>query len=1571
MALDLSGMDNENEFFSQHYVESLLERDIETTPTPPQTWDRVRTAWTKGLRDWTETPDIDHARSTLSPIFANLGFTLTESNRVCEDFQITVWTDLPSLIILPAVPPSATGYDDTARDPLSWEIPDTKGMQAEDALGRLIFSAVQPPRWVLLTNPWQTVLVERGKWSHKRVLRFDWETILSRRVSGTLRATTALLHRESLSPASGLSLLDKLDENSHKHAYGVSEDLKYALRESIELLGNETIWYLKTVKHEKVYGDLDEQTLSRECLRIMYRLLFMFYLEARPELGYIPEAGIYQKGYSLELLRDLELRPLSSEDARNGYFFHESITRLFALVNSGYPHGDETWSLKNQVEDGLSIAPLRSHLFDPERTATFNRVRIRNYVWQEIIRFMSLSRQNNRRQRGRISYARLGINQLGAVYEALLSFQGFFASEELIEVRKAGNKTGPADPSEDDSPEDDPAPAPASASASADFQENDDPLANAFFVSAQEQPRYSPSEIVVENGRPKKYPKGTFIYRLAGRDRQKSASYYTPEVLTRTLVKYALKELLADKTADDILHLKICEPAMGSAAFLNEAVRQLAEAYLSLKQTETGLRIPQTDYASEKQRVKMYLADNNVFGIDLNPTAVELAEVSLWLGNIYSGAFVPWFGLQLYCGNSLIGARREAGPAGGPYTSTGFSRGEVSPSLQPGGRNTAHPSSATPSTLAKGHIWHFLAGDAGMAEYSDKVVKALESDAVKRLSDWKKRLCRPLEADEIERLVSLSAQIERLWQDHVSLLRKARAKTTDSLSVWPAPHSQAVIRSTADKDRILERELFSSSMKNSSPYRRLKLVLDFWCALWFWPLSESRTAPDRDVWWGLVELVVFGGVWDVNASRMQGDLFAESMDKEDIDRLRDHSGLIDLDRLIKDNPCLQVVQTLAGRYRFFHWELEFADILADRGGFDLVLGNPPWLKVEWNEAGLLSEYDAMVAVRKLSAKESSNIRDDIFKRHPESRAAYLSEYEGSDGTARFLNAEGNYPVLKKVQTNLFKCFLPQAWRYGNNVSAFLHPEGVYDDPKGGALRTAMYHRLRYHFQFQNGLMLFPIAHRAKYSINIYGHTLAVPAFIHIANLFSPASIDLCLAHDGSGQVPGIKDDQNEWATAGHSSRVISVAKSTLELFAATFDGEDTPYDQARLPALHSSSLLAVLENIQSWPHKLAELNGQIMSLEMWHETNAQFEGTIKRQTSFPQDSGQWILSGPHIGIGTPFSKTPRAICTEKGHYDVIDLESIPDNYLPRTNYLPACSAAEYHKRTPEVPWAPGKKVTEFYRVVFRRRLSLAGERTLIGSLFPKNTAHIHPGLSLTFKEIHHAITVAAAASTTIFDFLIKTIGKADLYESVIGSFPLLRNSPQLSIRTLSLNCLTTHYDDLWKECWDDSFGHERWAKADPRLRNEFFSNLTPEWQRNCALRTAYARRQALVELDVLVAQELGLTLDQLLDIYRIQFPVMRAYETDTWYDTHGRIVFTVSKGLVGVGLPRRGNPKKGIVGWEDVRAMQSGTVKQKITDDTQPGGPVERTIVYHAPFDRCSREDDYRVVWAEFERRKA
>ncbi len=153
--------------------------------------------------------------------------------------------------------------------------------------------------------------------------------------------------------------------------------------------------------------------------------------------------------------------------------------------------------------------------------------------------------------------------------------------------------------------------------------------------------------------------------------------------------------------------------------------------------------------------------------------------------------------------------------------------------------------------------------------------------------------------------------------------------------------------------------------------------------------------------------------------------------------------------------------------------------------------------------------------------------------------------------------------------------------------------------------------------------------------------------------------------------------------------------------------------------------------------------------------------------------------------------------------------------------------------------------------------------------------------------------------------------------------------------------------------------------------------MTSEWTWDTPLRTDYERRQALVEIDVLTAMALGMSLEQLKTIYRIQFPVLRSYEADTWYDANGRIVFTNNRSLTGVGFSRPEFENAGAVTplvrgdapWDGImkNAPAGYVFSRTITDDTMPGGPVERTIEYVAPFDRCDREQDYETAWAYFE----
>jgi hypothetical protein len=147
---------------------------------------------------------------------------------------------------------------------------------------------------------------------------------------------------------------------------------------------------------------------------------------------------------------------------------------------------------------------------------------------------------------------------------------------------------------------------------------------------------------------------------------------------------------------------------------------------------------------------------------------------------------------------------------------------------------------------------------------------------------------------------------------------------------------------------------------------------------------------------------------------------------------------------------IKTVETSALHHQFFHWELAFADIFSGLGGFDLVLGNPPWLKIEWNESGILGEVNPKVAIRRLNATEITKIRNESFKDYHHLKKSWLQELEQSEAVQNFLNADQNYYLLKGVQTNLYKCFLPIGWSLmsASGVMGMLYPIELYDDPKG-------------------------------------------------------------------------------------------------------------------------------------------------------------------------------------------------------------------------------------------------------------------------------------------------------------------------------------------------------------------------------------------------------------------------------------------------------------------------------------------------------------------------------------------
>ena len=664
-------------------------------------------------------------------------------------------------------------------------------------LGR-VFTEEDAPRWALLLAGSQVLLLDRNTYAQGRYLAFDLDDAFGRKERDTFHHVAAFLAAETLCPGgeSDEVLLDKLADQSHRFAHGVTENLQVAVREAIELLVNEWAYdrterqklpLLRMYSHElRVQGtpimtdlpqgddgsyEITAEHLKREALVFVYRLLFCFYAEARGgELDMLPiDDDTYRLGYSLEALRDLEQIPLTAT-TEEGTYFHDHLKRLFQLIHTGF-HPEQSPEHTDQMTFGMTIEvrafvlrPLTATLFAPESTPLLNRARLSNRCLQAVIRLLSLSINERTRTIGRVNYAELGINQLGAVYEGLLSYKGMFADRDVIHVKPA---TG-------------------------NFRDKKTPT---WFVPRERLEEFKRDEVErLSDGKPRIYTKGTFILHLNGIDREQSASYYTPEVLTRCLVEEALRELLKDygpEDADRILELKICEPAMGSGAFLNEAAEQLAHRYLELKQKQLGQTIEPAYYGDELRRVKHYITTRNVYGVDLNATAVELGALSLWLGSIhrllqrkgenggrdiYRPGATPWFGLRLRCGNSLIGARRAV------WTTDQLRQGKH------GGKNSKTPRLLKPGEKrGENEVYHFLVFDEEMIPtHTDQLMHQFWPERCAAAKRWITQQVRPKwENEEIREALEICNLIDRHWEQYAKERAKA-LKDTVRTSNCPA-----------------------------------------------------------------------------------------------------------------------------------------------------------------------------------------------------------------------------------------------------------------------------------------------------------------------------------------------------------------------------------------------------------------------------------------------------------------------------------------------------------------------------------------------------------------------------------------------------------------------------------------------------------------------------------------------------------------------------------------------------------------------------------------------------------------
>ncbi|WP_145011190.1 Eco57I restriction-modification methylase domain-containing protein [Kocuria salsicia] len=1214
--------------------------------------------------------------------------------------------------------------DEESGDPISGVSELLSALVSED----------QPPRYMLVLAGRTVVLTSEDGWPQGRYLAVDVQTIAERgdtKSGGEIQRMLACLSAASVTPdANGIIRWDERREESVRNAVGVSKDLREGVRESIEIIANEVVSRRKEQGLAPLRDD-QAQVLAVQSLRYLYRILFLLYAEASPELGVVPTGDPeYEAGYSIDRLRELTLKQLTSR-SEQGTHFYASLKVLFDLVENGHSPDavPEHEAAAHAAREGLTFEALRSDLFRPSRTHLIDEVQLGNKALQRVLQNLLLTKERRGKDRGFISYVALGINQLGAVYESLMSYTGSFASETLVEVAKRGN--------------------PADGSWVVPEDRVDEELREHVVMTEDDLGREFP----------RTYHFGEFVFRLSGRQRQQSASYYSPKVLTEFTVQQGLEELLTeDLSAQDILGLSVCEPALGSGAFAIEAVGQLAAAYLERRQAELDQKIDPEDYPRELQRVKAYIALHNVYGVDLNPTAVELAEVSLWLDTMSRGLKAPWFGLRLRSGNSLVGARHSVYDTSVVTKATPKVRMTTTPRHVPLDRTVD-------STTG---IFHFLLPAEGWgAAGSNKEIKKLAPEQAKALREWAKRVHRKPTKTEIKELTSLTERIDELWQLAKRRMVEAEHQSRRSIDVWGAD---------VEPGGSVTREEIEAWLEDpNSAYRRLRLIMDAWCSLWFWPVTLREDAPEPPTFeeWLTSIRKITGSKFTVK-SNQQAEYFGRSETEwetlQNIETMFPADRAMNIDSLLSETPWLREAQRIAKEQRFFHWELDFAAVFS-RGGFDFQVGNPPWVRPDIDMTTLLGESDPWWVLTDGADEKAKRTRHEQTLQLSGAKNIVLSSSTEMTALAEYFGASSEYPELQGMRPDLYRAFMAQAWRHGVSGSsiALIHPPTHLLDAKGGSLRRMTYRRLRKNWIFINGEKLFDIDSKKEYSVCVYGNERE-PNFAYSYGLYHPLTASGSEFHNGDGPEPGMSNEAGR-DLRPHASRIQRVDRDTLMGWHALLEGgaSETAVEETRMAFAVNRSTATTLRRLTGVP-TLGKLNLQFS--DGINQTNGARDGLFESRWGRVNSWDEVILQGPYFHVGNPFSASRNKTMRGNRDYSRVDLELLARDALPVTEFKPnreymkgGASPRRYDsaygtwsvERPSSSEAAQAVPARHFYRVMWRS-MAKPNERTLIPAIYPPGVASVHTvfGASVFDGCSVNLPLCAASMSSLISDFWVRS-----------------------------------------------------------------------------------------------------------------------------------------------------------------------------------------------------------------------
>jgi hypothetical protein len=414
---------------------------------------------------------------------------------------------------------------------------------------------------------------------------------------------------------------------------------------------------------------------------------------------------------------------------------------------------------------------------------------------------------------------------------------------------------------------------------------------------------------------------------VAGNERKKTGSYYTPESLVQCLLDSALDPVVdeAIKQPDPekaVLNLKVCDPACGSGHFLIAAAHRLAKRLASVR---TGDEEPSPEATRTALRD---VIGHCIYGVDINPMAVELCKVSLWMEALEPGKPLSFLEHRIQCGNSLIGA--------------------------------------TPALLQHGII--------------DDAFKPIEGDDKAVCFEYKRNNKEERKEHFAQKRLHFESEPwERLGNHATSLMQLEEI-------------SDASIDGVRRKQKRWEELIYSED------YYFNRLWADAWCAAFVWKKIKDRNHP-----YPITE-----------------ELF----------------------RKIERNPFHIVngwhekeIRRLAEQYQFFHWHLAFPDVfrvpVKDEkpeneqarwsGGFDIVLGNPPWERIKLQEKEWFAQRNPDIANAPNAAARQRKIKE-LIETDPALYEAFLEDRRKSEGESHLARNSGRFPLCGTGDINTYAIF---------------------------------------------------------------------------------------------------------------------------------------------------------------------------------------------------------------------------------------------------------------------------------------------------------------------------------------------------------------------------------------------------------------------------------------------------------------------------------------------------------------------------------------------------------------------